>query len=148
LALPKFLRGGALSAKGLAIDGLQLPLQGLPAFLRGGMVHIDDLRNENFEVLSGQTVRYDRKADSGNVTAANFCAHCYGWLWSSNPTLPGIKVARAGTLDKMDWAEPIGNIWTDSKAAWAKIDPQLVDFPKQAMDRTPLFDAWTQHNQD
>jgi hypothetical protein len=32
---------GALSAKGLAFDGLQLPLQGLPAFLRSGMVHID-----------------------------------------------------------------------------------------------------------
>jgi hypothetical protein len=35
------------------------------------------VRNEDFEVLSGQTVRYDRKAESGNVTAANFCAHCY-----------------------------------------------------------------------
>ena len=32
-------------------------------------------------------------------------------------------MARAGTLDNMDWAEPIGNIWTDSKAAWVKIDP-------------------------
>ena len=78
----------------------------------------------------------------------NCCAHCYSWLWSSNPTLPGIKVARAGTLDDMDWAEPIGNIWTDSKAAWAKIDPELVNFPKQAIDRTPLFDAWTGHDQD
>ena len=55
---------------------------------------------------------------------------------------------RAGTLDNMDWAEPIGNIWTDSKAAWAKIDPELVNFPKQAVDRTPLFNAWTRHNQD
>jgi hypothetical protein len=56
-------------------------------------------------------------------------------------------VVRAGTLDNMDWAEPIGNIWTDSKAAWVKIDPKLVNFPKQAVDRTPLFDAWTRHNQ-
>jgi hypothetical protein len=31
------VRGGALSAKGLALDGLQLPLQGLPAFLRSGI---------------------------------------------------------------------------------------------------------------
>ena len=105
------------------------------------------VRNENFEVLSGQTVRYDRKADSGNVIAMNFCAHCYGWLWNENPALPGIKVARAGTLDNMDWAEPVGNIWTDSKAAWVKIDPKHANFPKQAVDRTPLFDAWTLHNQ-
>jgi len=39
------------------------------------------VRNEDFEVLSGQSVHYDRKAESGNVTAMNFCAHCYGCLW-------------------------------------------------------------------
>jgi hypothetical protein len=46
------------------------------------------VRNEDFEVLSGQTVRYDRKAESGNVTAANFCAHCYGWLVSNRRPPP------------------------------------------------------------
>jgi hypothetical protein len=106
------------------------------------------VRDEDFEVMSGQTARYDRKADSGNVIAMNFCTHCHGLLWSNNPKLSRIKVARAGTLDNMDWAEPIGNIWTDSKAAWVKIDPELVNFSKQALDRTPLFDAWTRHNQD
>ena len=30
--------------------------------------------HQDFEVLSGQTVRYDRKADSGNVIGMNFCA--------------------------------------------------------------------------
>ena len=105
------------------------------------------VRDENFEVLSGQTVRYDHKADSGNITAMNFCAHCHGWLWN-DPALPGTKVVRAGTLDNMDWAEPIGNIWTDSKAGWVKIDSKLINFPKQAVDRTPLFDAWLRYNQD
>ena len=104
------------------------------------------VRDQDFEVLSGQTARYDRKADSSNVIAMNFCAHCHGLLWSV-PVTPGIKVARAGTLDNMDWAEPVGNIWTDSKAAWVKIDPKHANFPKQAVDRTPLFDAWTRHNQ-
>jgi len=42
------VRGGALSAKGLAPDGLQLPLQGLPAFLRSGMLHIDDRAQGGF----------------------------------------------------------------------------------------------------
>ena len=31
------------------------------------------VRDDGFEVLSGQTVRYDRKADTGNVIAMNFC---------------------------------------------------------------------------
>jgi hypothetical protein len=29
-----------------------------------------------------------------------------------------------------------------STGAWVKIGPELVNFPKQAVDRTPLFDAW------
>ena len=90
------------------------------------------VRDEDFEVLCGQTVRYDRKADSCNVIAMDFCAHCHGWLWNV-PVVPGIKMVRVGTLDNMDWAEPVGNQWTDSKAAWVKIDPELVNFPKQAV---------------
>jgi len=42
------VQGGALSAKGVAISGLQLPLQGLPAFLRSGMVHVDDRARRGF----------------------------------------------------------------------------------------------------
>jgi hypothetical protein len=58
------------------------------------------VRAEDFEALSGQTVRYDRKADS---VAMNFCAHCHGWLWNNNPTLPGIKVTRAA---RSTWTGP------------------------------------------
>jgi len=99
------------------------------------------VRDADFEV-SGATETYSRQADSGNVISMKFCAHCHGWLWNEPPA-PGIKVVRAGTLDDLDWAPPVGNIWTDSKAAWVRIDPDLVNFPKGAADRTPLFDAWT-----
>ena len=104
------------------------------------------VRSDDFHV-SGATVRYDRRADSGNVIVMNFCANCHGWMWN-DPTLPGIKVARAGTLDDIHWARPVGNIWTDSKAAWAGIDPSLVNFPRGIADRTPLFDAWSRAHQD
>jgi hypothetical protein len=57
-------------------------------------------------------------------------------------------VVRAGTLDDLDWAAPVGNIWTDSKAAWVDINPHLVNFNKGAVDRTPLFEAWTRAHQD
>ena len=100
------------------------------------------VRDGDFELLSGKVDQYRRTADSGNVIVMNFCANCHGWLWN-DPPAAGFKVVRAGTLDDIDWAEPVGNIWTDSKAAWAKIDPALVNFPGQAVDRQPLFDAWT-----
>ena len=105
------------------------------------------VRSGDFEVLGGETARYERRADSGNLIAMNFCAHCHNWLWNDPPAAE-IKVVRAGTLDNMDWARPVGNIWTSSKAAWAEIDPGLVNFPKGAVDRTPLFDAWTRLQQD
>jgi hypothetical protein len=105
------------------------------------------VRNGDFEVLQGEVARYDRKADSGNIISMNFCAHCHGWLWN-DPPAGNIKVVRAGTLDDIDWAAPVGNIWTDSKAAWAQIDPSHVNFAKGAVDRTPLFDAWTRAHQD
>jgi hypothetical protein len=102
--------------------------------------------DESFAV-SGSTDRYNRHAESGNVIAMHFCAHCHGWVWNEPPS-PGIKVVRAGSLDDLDWAAPVGNIWTDSKAAWVRIDPELVNFPKGAIDRTPLFQAWTRSHQD
>lgn len=104
------------------------------------------VRDADFEV-EGPTVQYRRTADSGNVIVMHFCANCHGWMWNDPPS-PGIKVVRAGTLDDIDWAVPVGNIWTDSKAAWAGIDPHLVNFPKGAVDRTPLYDAWTRLHQD
>ena len=104
------------------------------------------VRDADYELLAGEIVRYDRKADSGNIIAMNFCANCHGWMWN-DPPAGGIKVVRAGTLDDIDWAAPVGNIWTDSKAAWAEIDPALTNFPKGIVDRTPLFDAWTRSQQ-
>ena len=100
------------------------------------------VRSEDFVVSGGPTVRYDRKADSGNIIVMNFCANCHGWLWNDPPD-DSIKVVRAGTLDDIDWARPVGNIWTSSKAAWAEIDPALVNYDKGIKDRTPLFEAWT-----
>lgn len=105
------------------------------------------VRDTDVEVLSGELARYDRVADSGNVIGMHFCAHCHGWMWNI-PPIPGIWVMRAGTLDDIDWARPVGNIWTDSKAAWAQIDPELTNFPRGIVDRTPLFEAWTRSQQD
>ena len=100
------------------------------------------VRDADFAVSGGAVAQYRRAADSGNVIVMNFCANCHGWLWN-DPPAAGIKVVRAGTLDDLDWAAPVGNIWTDSKAAWVSIDPAQTNFSKGATDRQPLYDAWT-----
>ena len=104
------------------------------------------VQDADFELVRGDLVQYSRTAESGNAVIMNFCANCHGWIWN-DPMNPGLKVVRAGTLDDMDWAAPIGNIWTASKAAWAHIDPTHANFPKGAGDHQPLYDAWTRFTQ-
>lgn len=102
------------------------------------------VKTDDFAV-SGQTVHYDKRAESGNVIRMHFCANCHGWLWN-DPPAGGIKVVRAGSLDDLDWAVPVGNIWTDSRAKWVEIDPALTNFARGPTDRTPLFEAWARQN--
>jgi len=96
----------------------------------------------NVEQLSGALAIYEKVSDSGRVVLMKFCAHCHGWLWNVPQAAPDMMVLRAGSLDNLDWAQPVGNIWTDSKAAWVKIDPDMVNMSGQPSDREPLFEAW------
>lgn len=104
------------------------------------------VKDDDLEVLQGEIDLYEKRADSGRTIGMAFCSHCHGWLWN-RPPAPGVVVLRAGSLDDLDWAAPIGNIWTDSKAAWMVIDPALVNMSGQPADRQPLFDAWTRSTQ-
>lgn len=102
-------------------------------------------KDDTFSV-AGDVVTYRRTADSGNVIAMNFCSTCYSWLWN-DPSSPGFRIVRAGTLDDINWARPIGNIWTDSAPSWAPIDPTHVNFPKGPPSREPLIQAWARANE-
>jgi hypothetical protein len=86
-----------------------------------------------------------------NTTAAKH-ATAKKILTCPHSIFPLYEISEAGCLKqiaaRLIGARLVGNIWTDSKAAWVKIDPKLVNFPKQAVDRTPLFDAWTRLNQE
>ncbi|MCZ4345830.1 GFA family protein [Devosia neptuniae] len=99
---------------------------------------------DNVEQLSGTLATYEKPSQSGRIISMQFCAHCHGWLWNLPQSAPGMMVLRAGSLDDLDWAQPVGNIWTDSKAAWVKLDPDLVNMPGQPSDREPLNKAWTE----
>lgn len=47
--------------------------------------------------------------------------------WTKAPPVPPEGPSKAGTLDDMSWAVPVGNIWTASKVPWVKIDETLVN---------------------
>ena len=93
-------------------------------------------------LLQGELVAFDKAADSGRVVRKLGCARCITRVWNEPLSSPTILVVKPGTLDDLSWAEPVGNIWTVSRAPWVKIDEALVNFPGQPPDRQPLYDAW------
>ncbi len=100
------------------------------------------MRREDVELLQGKLTTYDKAADSGRTVRTCGCGQCGTRVWNEPLSFPEFLVIRPGTLDDMSWAKPIGNIWTDSKAPWAVIDPAVPNFPRQPPSRQPLFDAW------
>lgn len=96
---------------------------------------------DDLEVLSGDLVAFDKPADSGRVVRMMACAACGTKMWNKPPA-PGVVIMKAGNLDDMSWAEPVGNIWTASRATWVEIDPSVPNFEGQPEDRQPLIDAF------
>ena len=102
------------------------------------------IAREHLEPLGDAPVGFDKPADSGRVVRMMHCGQCGTVVWNEPLATPAILVVKPGTLDDSSWATPVGNIWTASRAAWVAIDPALVNFEGQPVDRQPLFDAWQQ----
>ncbi|MET3898639.1 hypothetical protein ABIB57_002588 [Devosia sp. UYZn731] len=97
---------------------------------------------ERVELISGTLNAYDSVADSGRVVRMLSCSRCNTRVWNEPLSAPAMLVLRPGTLDDISWVVSVGNIWTESAAPWAPIDPRQVHFPGQPPDRQPLYDAW------
>jgi hypothetical protein len=100
------------------------------------------VKRENFEVLAGEVLTYDKTADSGRVVRMCACPKCGTKMWNEPQSSSAVIVVKSGTLDDQTWARPVGNIWTASRAPWVTIDESAVNFPGQPADRQPLYDAW------
>lgn len=93
-------------------------------------------------LTDGQSAGFDKVADSRRVVRLHSCPQCGTRVFNEPLATPEYLVLRPGTLDDMSWAEPVGNIWTDSRVAWAVIADDEPSFPRQPPSRQPLIDAW------
>lgn len=101
------------------------------------------MKTEDVSFMCEAVQSYDKTADSGRVVRMHGCPKCGYKVWNEPLAAPHMLVMKAGTLDDMSWARPIGSIWTASKAPWVVLDASQPNFPGQAPDRKPLFEAWT-----
>lgn len=70
------------------------------------------------------------------------CADCGSLIWNEPQSAPDIRILKPGTLDDMNWAVPVGNIWTRSRAPWATIDEGLLNFDGQPPSRDVFYSLW------
>ncbi len=76
---------------------------------------------KSFQILSGETKTFTRKADSGREVECVFCPEC-GTRVYHVPGLPGDNLnIKPGTLDDRSWLVPAVHVWTRSKQPWVPI---------------------------
>ena len=81
--------------------------------------------------VDGEVRWYESVAESGNAMARGFCPTCGTPIFSKTEARPHIVIVRAGALDDPELLPPQGTIWTDEAPAWAHVDPELPQFPRQ-----------------
>jgi hypothetical protein len=111
-------------------------------FSSGGYAMSMPIRRETLRHVRGDVVAYEKIAGSGRKAVMHACPVCGTKLWNEPLNAPDILILKPGTLDDMSWAEPVGNIWTVSRAPWIEIDPGLTNFEGQPVTRDLLYVAW------
>ena len=102
---------------------------------------------ERLQLTLGVMSLFEKLADSGRVVRMLGCQSCGTKVWNEPANAPDLLILKAGTLDDLSWAAPVGNIWTSSKAPWVEIDASGPNFEQQPPNRQPLIDAWAAAHQ-
>lgn len=102
------------------------------------------VKRDDARLISGKLAAFDKRADSGRTVRMQRCQNCGTAIWNEPLASPDFLVMKAGTLDDISWARPIGNIWTDSKAPWVTIAADEPHFPGQPETREALIAAWAE----
>lgn len=83
---------------------------------------------EGSATLTGETARYERRADSGNLVTRIFCPICGSQVASTNDGQPGLFFLRAATLDEPELFAPQMVVYASRAPSWDRTDPALPTF--------------------
>lgn len=95
------------------------------AFSITAMINADDIR------FSGEMRDWQRKADSGNVSAAKFCPTCGNRIYHYNPADPQKLKLKPSNLSDTRLIQPTAHIWVSEKQDWFEIPPGVKVVDKQ-----------------
>ncbi len=102
---------------------------------------------DQLQLTLGVLSMFEKPADSGRIVRMLGCQGCGTKIWNEPANNPDMLILKAGTLDDLSWAAPVGNIWTASKAPWVDLDENVPNFEQQPASRQPLIEAWAAAHQ-
>ena len=82
--------------------------------------------------VAGTLKTFDDRGDSGGTVHRQFCPECGSPIFSLIPTMPGITIIKAGTLDDPSILEPQMQVWCQSAQPWIRLNPDLPQFAQAA----------------
>lgn len=71
--------------------------------------------------FQGQMKDWQRTADSGNISAAKFCANCGNRIYHYDPAKPDKIKLKPSNLDDTSIIRPTMHIWVSQKQEWFEI---------------------------
>ena len=83
-------------------------------------------------VITGDMASHDFTAASGNTVTQHFCPKCGTGIMGFSSARPHFRSIRFGFLEEPHGLRPTTAIWVSEVPAWAKVDPELEQFPQQA----------------
>lgn len=95
------------------------------------------VKTNGFEVLSGDALLFDRKAESGGTVTTTRCAACGTWVLAKRATNPDLTSVLASTLDDVADFVLISNVYVTEAAPWTVLDPSLTQFQKMPEAELP-----------
>ena len=92
--------------------------------------------------IAGALGQWQRVADSGKASVANFCATCGCRIYHGSDAAEVLSF-KAGLIDQIAALNLVGNIWTDSALPWVDCTDGIC-YRRQPPDYTSLIEAWLQ----
>jgi hypothetical protein len=80
--------------------------------------------------ISGETVDYSVKADSGAEMSRSFCPTCGSRLFGSNSERPDLLAINIGCLENSDWFKPQAVLYTSRRHDWDITTDEIPQFEK------------------
>jgi len=95
------------------------------AFSITAMVNTDSVK------FKGPMKDWSRNSDSGNISAAKFCAGCGNRLYHFNPNEPDKIKLKPSNLSDTRIINPTIHVWVSEKQDWYQIPDGVKAFDKQ-----------------